>query len=164
MQLSDKFAVSDEVVAREVGGEMVLLDLASGQYFGLDTVGGRIWELLSERPAIFHVNWFRKDSEGNWLWPGFGQNMRVLEWILKRADGTVEGKEEFVGTVPRFGELNLDGLDFSEDDWNALMNLEAGEWQRELETQEEFLDKIGDKLPGEIKAERAKLLERVGGG
>ncbi|MFP6883276.1 MAG: phosphoenolpyruvate carboxykinase (GTP) [Roseibacillus sp.] len=115
-------------------------------------------------PSIFHVNWFRKDSEGNWLWPGFGQNMRVLEWILKRADGTVEGKEEFVGTVPRFGELNLDGLDFSEDDWNALMNLEAGEWQRELETQEEFLDKIGDKLPGEIKAERAKLLERVGGG
>jgi phosphoenolpyruvate carboxykinase (GTP) len=69
-----------------------------------------------------------------------------------------------VGTVPQFGELNLDGLDFSEDDWNTLMNLDAGEWQRELETQEEFLDKIGDKLPGEIKAERAKLLERVGGG
>ena len=119
---------------------------------------------VEKLPEVFHVNWFRKDPEGNWLWPGFGQNMRVLEWILKRADGTVEGKEEFVGTVPAFGELNLDGLDFSEENWNALMNLDAEEWQRELETQEEFLDKIGDKLPGEIKAERAKLLERVGGG
>lgn len=119
---------------------------------------------VEKLPEVFHVNWFRKDPEGNWLWPGFGQNMRVLEWILKRADGTVEGKEEFVGTVPAFGELNLDGLDFSEENWDALMNLDAEEWQRELETQEEFLDKIGDKLPGEIKAERAKLLERVGGG
>ena len=77
--------------------------------------------------------------------------------------GTVEGKEEFVGTVPTFGELTLDGLDFSEENWNALMNLDAEEWQRELETQEEFLDKIGDKLPAEVRAERTKLLERIGG-
>jgi phosphoenolpyruvate carboxykinase (GTP) len=117
---------------------------------------------VEKLPAIFHVNWFRKDSDGGWLWPGFGQNMRVLEWILARADGKVEGKEEFVGTVPKFGELNLDGLDFSEDDWNTLMNLDAAEWQNELATQEEFLTKVGDKLPQEIKDERAALIERIG--
>ncbi len=115
-------------------------------------------------PAIFHVNWFRKSPNGKWLWPGFGQNMRVLEWILKRTDGKVEGEEKFLGTVPVFGELNLDGLDFSEEDWNALMNLDSGEWQNELDTQQEFLDKIGAKLPQEIKDERAALIERVGAG
>ena len=117
---------------------------------------------VKELPPIFHVNWFRKGPDGQWLWPGFRQNMRVLEWVLKRADGQVEGDEKFIGTVPKFGELNLDGLDVSEDDWDALMNLDAGEWQNELETQVEFLTKIGDKLPAEIIAERAKLLERIG--
>ncbi|MFP6881072.1 MAG: phosphoenolpyruvate carboxykinase domain-containing protein, partial [Roseibacillus sp.] len=67
-----------------------------------------------------------------------------------------------VGTVPKFGELNLDGLDFSEDDWNTLVALIPEEWQNELATQEEFLNKVGDKLPQAIKDERAALIERVG--
>ena len=117
---------------------------------------------VEKLPAVFHVNWFRKSPEGTWLWPGFGENMRVLEWILARTDGKVEGEEKFVGTVPKFGELNLDGLDFSEDDWNTLMALIPEEWQNELATQEEFLNKVGDKLPQAIKDERAALIERVG--
>ncbi|MFP6865793.1 MAG: phosphoenolpyruvate carboxykinase (GTP), partial [Roseibacillus sp.] len=117
---------------------------------------------VEKLPAVFHVNWFRKSPEGKWLWPGFGENMRVLEWILARTDGKVEGEEKFVGTVPKFGELNLDGLDFSEDDWNTLVALIPEEWQNELATQEEFLNKVGDKLPQAIKDERAALIERVG--
>jgi phosphoenolpyruvate carboxykinase (GTP) len=117
---------------------------------------------VEKLPAIFHVNWFRKDSDGGWLWPGFGQNMRVLEWILARADGKVAGEEKFVGTVPKFGELNLDGLEFSEENWNALMTLDPEEWKNELATQEEFLTKVGAKLPQEIKDERAALIERIG--
>jgi phosphoenolpyruvate carboxykinase (GTP) len=88
--------------------------------------------------------------------------MRVLEWILARADGKVAGEEKFVGTVPKFGELNLDGLEFSEENWNALMTLDPEEWKNELATQEEFLTKVGAKLPQEIKDERAALIERIG--
>ncbi|NIP97558.1 MAG: phosphoenolpyruvate carboxykinase (GTP), partial [Akkermansiaceae bacterium] len=83
---------------------------------------------------------------------------RVLEWILKRADGKYPGKEAFIGTVPNYDEMNFEGLDFSEDDWNALMALKPGEWQQELDTQQDFLEKIGEKLPQEIKDERAALL------
>ena len=113
-------------------------------------------------PAVFHVNWFRKTPDGKWLWPGFGDNMRVLEWILKCKDGKVEGEETFVGKVPKFGELNLDGLDFSKEDWDALMALIPAEWQDELATQEEFLAKIGDKLPTVVKEQRQALLDRIG--
>jgi phosphoenolpyruvate carboxykinase (GTP) len=113
-------------------------------------------------PAVFHVNWFRKTPDGKWLWPGFGDNARVLEWILKCKDGKVEGEETFIGKVPKFGELNLEGLDFSREDWDALMALIPAEWQDELATQEEFLAKIGDKLPAVVKEQRQALLDRIG--
>jgi phosphoenolpyruvate carboxykinase (GTP) len=120
-------------------------------------------EKVEKLPGVFHVNWFRKGPQGEWLWPGFGDNMRVLEWILKRIDGKAEGVETFIGTVPKFGELNLDGLDFSEEEWNKLMTLVPEEWQNELSTQEELFTEIGDKLPEAVKAQRAALLERIKG-
>ncbi len=121
-----------------------------------------IGKKVDKLPGVFHTNWFRKSPEGKWLWPGFGDNARVLEWILNKMDGKVEGEETFVGTVPKFGELNLDGLDFSEDDWNTLMALKPEEWKNELETQEEFLGKIGDKLPAVVREQRQALLDRIG--
>ncbi len=121
-----------------------------------------IGKKVKKLPGIFHVNWFRRCPDGKWLWPGFGDNTRVLEWILKCMDGKVEGEETFVGKVPKFGELNLDDLDFTAEDWQALMALIPAEWQEELATQEEFLAKIGGKLPAEVKAQRQALLDRIG--
>jgi phosphoenolpyruvate carboxykinase (GTP) len=121
-----------------------------------------IGQKVDKLPGVFHTNWFRKSPDGKWLWPGFGDNMRVLEWILNKMDGKFDGEEKFVGTVPKFGELNLDGLDFSEEDWNELMALVPEEWKSELETQEEFLAKIGDKLPAVVKEQRQALLDRIG--
>lgn len=117
---------------------------------------------VEKLPGVFHVNWFRKTSEGKWLWPGYGENTRVLEWILKSIDGKVEGEETFIGKVPKFGELNLKGLNMSKEDWDALMALIPAEWQAELATQEEFLGKIGTKLPAAIKEQRQALLGRIG--
>ena len=114
-------------------------------------------------PTIFNVNWFRKDADGAWLWPGFGENTRVLEWIISRATGKVGGTETFVGTVPNFEDFNTEGLDFSEEDFNKVMTLDKDEWAEEIATQQEFLDKVGDKLPQAIKDERNALLERIKG-
>ncbi len=116
---------------------------------------------VEKLPAIFNTNWFRKDADGKWLWPGFGENTRVLEWILKRATGNVGGKETFVGTVPNYEDFNTEGLDFSEEDFNKVMTLDKEEWAEEIATQQEFLDKIGDKLPPAIASERAAILERI---
>ena len=122
-----------------------------------------IGKKVEKLPGIFNTNWFRKTPDGKWLWPGFGDNMRVLEWILNKMDGKVEGEDTFIGAVPKFDEINLDGLDFTEEDWNELMALVPEEWQSEIDTQEEFLAKIGDKLPSVVTDERNALLERIKG-
>ncbi|MBK1790285.1 phosphoenolpyruvate carboxykinase (GTP) [Persicirhabdus sediminis] len=120
-------------------------------------VGAKVKNL----PAIFNVNWFRKSDDGKFLWPGFGENTRVLEWILKRAEGQVDGVETFVGNVPKFEDFNTAGLDFTEADFNAAMELKKDEWLTELNTQDEFLTKVGDKLPKVILEKRQELLDRV---
>jgi len=122
-----------------------------------------IGQKVAKLPGVFNTNWFRKSPDGKWLWPGFGDNMRVLEWILNKMDGKVEGTDTFIGAVPKFGELNLDGLDMSEEDWNTLMALIPEEWQSEIDTQEEFLGKIGDKLPAVVTEQRQALLDRIKG-
>jgi len=117
---------------------------------------------VAKLPGVFHANWFRKSADGKFIWPGFRENMRVLDWIFKRIDGEAEGAETFVGTVPRFGEINLDGLNLSEEDWNKLMTLDHHDWETELASQEEFLETIGDKLPAPVRQQRKALLRRIG--
>jgi phosphoenolpyruvate carboxykinase (GTP) len=117
----------------------------------------------SALPEVFHVNWFRKDAAGKWLWPGFGENMRVLEWIVGRVTGKANGAETAIGTVPTFDDINTDGLDFSEEDFNAVMAINKDEWQAEVDGQQEFFDKVGAKLPAELTAQREALKERVAG-
>jgi phosphoenolpyruvate carboxykinase (GTP) len=118
---------------------------------------------VEKKPAIFHVNWFRLDEDGGWLWPGFGENTRVLEWILNRASGKVGGTETFIGTIPNYEDFNTEGMDFSEEDFNKVMKIDKDEWANEIATQEEFLAKVGDKLPKEISAEREALIARMNG-
>ncbi len=113
-------------------------------------------------PKIFYVNWFRKDSDGRWLWPGFGENSRVLEWVFRRCDDAVGGVETAIGTLPQEGDLNTDGLEVSEADMSELLKVDVEEWKAELASIEEHLDFLGERLPQEMRDQLAGLTERLG--
>jgi phosphoenolpyruvate carboxykinase (GTP) len=112
-------------------------------------------------PKIFMVNWFRKGADGKFLWPGYGDNMRALKWILDRSHGRVAAKETLVGNVPRVEDLNLNGLDQGLETAAKVMNVDLGEWEAELDSQQEWFDKLGKTLPRAISLQRDVLLERV---
>ena len=112
-------------------------------------------------PKIFNVNWFRKDAEGNFVWPGFGDNMRVLDWVLRRCRGEVDGVETALGISPTFEELDTDGLKgYDEAAFNTNMTISASEWKAELESQTELFNTVGDKLPAELEAQRQAMLAK----
>ena len=113
-------------------------------------------------PRVFYVNWFRKDpSDGRWLWPGFGENARVLEWVFRRCDGAVEADDTPIGRLPTAGGLNTEGLALPDEDLAELLRVDAGEWLPEIEPIREFFAKFGDKLPGELPAQLDALEERL---
>lgn len=106
-------------------------------------------------PKFFNVNWFRKDDEGNFVWPGFGDNLRVLEWILNRCEGKVDAKETAIGYVPFADDINLDGLEdeVSKETLQSILEVDSALWNEETKGIEEFYAKFGDKLPATLKAE-----------
>ncbi len=110
-------------------------------------------------PKIFNVNWFRKDDDGNFLWPGFGDNLRVLEWILKRCDGEVDAQETAIGYIPYAKDINIEGLEgeVSEESLEKILDVDKALWAQEADGIEEFYQKFGDKLPKELKEELATL-------
>ena len=110
-------------------------------------------------PKIFNVNWFRKDDEGNFLWPGFGDNLRVLEWILKRCDGEVDAKETAIGYVPYAKDINIEGLEgeVSLDSLESILDVDKSLWETEADGIAEFYSKFGDKLPAELSEELETL-------
>jgi phosphoenolpyruvate carboxykinase (GTP) len=116
---------------------------------------------LSETPRIFHVNWFRKDENGKFIWPGFRENMRVLKWVVDRARGRAQGRETPIGWTPRYEDLHWDGLDFPREKFDALQHIDRGAWRREvIEHEELFLD-LHDHLPPQIIYERELLICRL---
>jgi phosphoenolpyruvate carboxykinase (GTP) len=116
----------------------------------------------SKLPRIFYVNWFRKDADGRWLWPGFGENSRVLEWVFRRCDGQADGVETPIGFLPQAGDLNTDGLDISESDLAGLLKVDPAEWKAELPSIEQHLDSLGERLPQEMRDQLAALSQRLG--
>ena len=113
-------------------------------------------------PKIFYVNWFRKDSDGRWLWPGFGENSRVLEWVFRRCDGAAEGVETPIGILPQTGDLNTDGLDINEADLAELLKVDVDEWKAELPSIGEHLDSLGERLPQQLRSQLDALASRLG--
>jgi len=106
---------------------------------------------IADPPAIFSVNWFRKDENGKFLWPGYGENMRILHWIVQRANGKASAVESPLGYMPRYEDLVLTGLeDFTCDDFSELMEIDRNLWLNELLSQEEFFIKLADRLPKEM--------------
>ena len=113
-------------------------------------------------PKIYYVNWFRKDASGKWLWPGFGDNSRVLKWIVDRIEGTVTGVTTPIGTVPAKAELDLDGLEVPAEDLDLLLSVDADIWKQEAALVPEFFAQFGTQLPAAMAAEHAKLVQRLG--
>ena len=118
-------------------------------------------KLGDKAPKIFNVNWFRLDDEGHFIWPGFGDNLRVLDWIIKRCDGTADATETAIGYVPKAEDISLDGLDFSLDTLKDILVVDNAEWAKEAEGIEEFYKKFGDKLPAELKKQLEGLKSRL---
>ena len=110
-------------------------------------------------PKIFNVNWFRKDDDGNFLWPGFGDNLRVLEWIIKRCDGKVDADETAIGYVPKAEDINLEGIEdeVSDAQLKEILSVDNSLWDAEVAGIEEFYAKFGDKLPATLKNELETL-------
>ena len=114
-------------------------------------------------PHVFYVNWFRKDADGNFLWPGFGENSRVLEWIFRRCDGEAEAVESPIGLLPAQGAINVEGLDISEEAVRELTTVDPALLREQLPQVEEYLATYGDRLPEEVTGQLDALRERLGG-
>jgi phosphoenolpyruvate carboxykinase (GTP) len=113
---------------------------------------------LDATPRIFQVNWFRKDENGKFLWPGFSENMRVLRWIVERVQGHGRGRETPVGWVPRYEDIDWAGLDFSREDFEELMKVDRAAWRKEVIAHEELFIELHDHLPPEMIYERELLI------
>ncbi len=118
---------------------------------------------IPKPPRIFHVNWFRQNAAGKFIWPGYGENLRVLEWIVGRAAGKAEAVETPIGHMPKPEAINLEGLSINRQTLaGELLNLDYGEWIAEARGLDEFFSKFGNDLPQEIRSEQQALLKRLG--
>ena len=121
----------------------------------------RMQRSLNETPRIFHVNWFRKDTEGNFMWPGFSENMRVLKWVLDRAHGRALARETPIGWMPHYEDIEWKGLDFSEEKFEELQAFNRAAWRDEVLGHEELFLDLHDRLPPEMIYERELLICRL---
>jgi phosphoenolpyruvate carboxykinase (GTP) len=128
----------------------------------------RHWLEMGKRiphpPKIFHVNWFRKGADGKFLWPGYGDNVRVLKWILERVEGRGAAQETPIGFVPKAEGLTLDGLKMARGTMEELLRVDVGDWEQEAGDTKEFLQKFGERLPRELREEHDQLSRRLGRG
>ena len=109
-------------------------------------------------PKIFHVNWFRRDSAGRFLWPGFGENLRVLRWIIERCENRVGAVETPIGYLPKPGDIDVKGLDVSKQDLDLLLAVDPAQWRAEMENIGQYFDEFGDRVPSELRAEHKKVV------
>jgi phosphoenolpyruvate carboxykinase (GTP) len=120
-----------------------------------------VGEKLPNPPKIFRVNWFRKDGDGNFIWPGFGENMRVIEWIVERVNGHGNAEETPIGMMPKYDDLTWTGLDFSTAAFDQIMTVDNEAALREADAQVELFNDFGDRLPAELEAQRLAFKERL---
>ncbi|MBQ3183180.1 MAG: phosphoenolpyruvate carboxykinase (GTP), partial [Clostridia bacterium] len=117
---------------------------------------------IPNAPKIFHVNWFRTDDEGHFIWPGFGDNMRVLMWILARCEDKVDAVETAIGFVPKAEDINIEGLDIDLDTIKELLRVDVESWKEDVQNIKEFYAMIGERVPAELHEEFAALEARLG--
>jgi phosphoenolpyruvate carboxykinase (GTP) len=125
----------------------------------------KIGSELEHPPAIFGVNWFRKNSNGKFMWPGYGQNMRVLKWIVERVNGKAGATDGFLGFVPRYEDLDWSGMsDFNAKNFSELMKFDHEAWQIELKSHSDFFKQLGAKLPEEFSRIRQTAFDHMENG
>jgi phosphoenolpyruvate carboxykinase (GTP) len=113
-------------------------------------------------PKIFYVNWFRRGEDNRFLWPGFGENSRVLKWIIERLEGQASAAETPIGRVPTADQIDLDGVTEPMEDIEAALAVDVDEWKAEIPLIEEWFTKVGDKLPTSMRDELEALKQRLG--
>ena len=116
---------------------------------------------IPNAPKIFHVNWFRTDDEGHFVWPGFGENMRVLMWILARCEGKADAEKTAIGYIPKPEDINLEGIDVSKETLADLLSIDRGSWLEDIKNIREFYDFVGPSVPVELRAELSALEDRL---
>ena len=126
-------------------------------------LGARLEKDNAKLPAIFTTNWFRKNEQGQFVWPGFGENMRVLKWMLERIEGDGKGQEHLFGVSPTYSDLLWDGLDFSAQEFEQVSSIDTQAWAEELKLHDELFDKLAYGLPDELKAAKARLAAALAG-
>ena len=123
------------------------------------------WLALGERaaepPRVFHVNWFRQDERGRFLWPGFGENLRVLRWMIDRCEGRIEARDTPIGLLPHPGDLDTEGLDVESDTLEALLSVDTSAWQQEMCEIGKYLEGFGERVPAALKARQEEVLKRL---
>ncbi|CAJ0741519.1 Phosphoenolpyruvate carboxykinase [GTP] [Ralstonia edaphis] len=124
-------------------------------------LGEKLAESGATLPKIFCVNWFRKDENGKFVWPGFGENMRVLKWMVDRIEGQAQGEEHVFGVSPRYEELSWDGLDFTAEQFAKVISLDAAAWKQELALHDELFTKLAHGLPQALPEAKTRLEERL---
>ncbi|ANH69617.1 phosphoenolpyruvate carboxykinase (GTP) [Mitsuaria sp. 7] len=125
------------------------------------TLGAKLAQSGAKLPAIFCVNWFRKGADGKFVWPGYGENMRVLKWMLERVDGQGQGVEHAFGTSPRYEDLNWQGLAFTPEQYKAVTHISNEDWATELKLHDELFVQLAQGLPAELPATKAKIEQRL---
>jgi phosphoenolpyruvate carboxykinase (GTP) len=147
------------VVRRDPMAMIAFVGYNMGDYFAHWLKMGKA---VKQPPKIFRVNWFLRDANGKFLWPGYGENMRVLQWIVERCEGRAQGVETPLGTMPRFEDLNLKGLDkLSEAKYAELARVDRAAWTQELASHDELFGKLGDHLPAELEVRRGGMHQKL---
>jgi phosphoenolpyruvate carboxykinase (GTP) len=123
------------------------------------------WLSFPERsehlPGIFHVNWFRQNENGDFLWPGFGENLRVLEWIIERCEGRADAEETAIGYLPHSADINTNNLDIQPETLDELLTVDTEQWRAEMASVLEYLESYGDRLPEELKRQQKVIADAL---
>jgi phosphoenolpyruvate carboxykinase (GTP) len=124
-------------------------------------LGAKLQAAGAKLPKIYTTNWFRKDEEGKFVWPGYGENMRVLKWMIDRIEGKAAGQQHVFGTSPTYAELNWQGLDFSAEQFQKVISIDKAAWKQELTLHEELFQQLAHGLPRELKDTKAKIEQKL---
>ena len=124
-------------------------------------LGARLQAQGVRPPRIYCVNWFRKGADGKFVWPGYGENMRVLLWMLGRVEGSAGGQEHAFGISPRYEDLSWQGLDFSRDQFGAVIGMNLADWQQELKLHDQLFQQLAYHLPVELKTTQANIADKL---
>jgi phosphoenolpyruvate carboxykinase (GTP) len=151
------------VVRRDPFAMLPFMGYHMGDHFGHWLhLGRRLQGLGAKLPAVYCVNWFRKGPDGRFVWPGYGENMRVLEWMLRRIDGQAGGVEHAFGVSPRFEDLRWEGLGFDPAAFDSVMHMEPAAWAAELASHDALFAQLADRLPAQLPATRQAIGARLG--